>query len=234
VGWVALDPAKARAAVARGQVRGAARFEGAPPAMPVPAERAGAPFCKGKPVPLEEIVVQEGMLRDVLVQLKGVALRGAAAPPRERAVVRQVDCMYRPRVTGVVAGEELQIDNGDPTLHNVHSYQDRATLWNLAQAKGGAPIVRAMDTLGVAQLRCDVHPWMKAFVVVTDHPFFAVTGDDGRFSIDHVPAGRYAIEAWHPRLGQKRASVVVSEAGAEATFVYRPEDDTPEDDAPPE
>lgn len=232
VGWIQLEPSSARAGAVRGRVTGAIRFEGAPPPPPEePKSRAAAPFCKGKKVPLEDLVVRKGLVQDVLVQLKGVGLRGAAAPPRERAVVHQIDCMYRPPVIGVVMGEDLQIDNDDPTLHNVHTYRGAETVYNEAQPKGGEPIVHRMEEPGILELRCDIHPWMRAHVVVTEHPFFAVTGEDGRFAIEGAPAGRYVLEAWHPRLGTQKKAVTVVEAGAEVEFAYRPEDYHPAEDA---
>ena len=130
--------------------------------------------------------------------------------------------MYRPRVQAVVAGQPLQIKNSDQTLHNVHGYKGPSTLFNQAQIPGMAPINQKLtDTDQVLKFKCDVHPWMTAYVLVSTNPFFAVTGDDGSYKITGVPAGKYTVEAWHERYGAKTAEITVeADKAAEAPFQY--------------
>ena len=193
-----------------GSITGAVTWTGpAPEAKPV--DRASDPVCAKTARGTDDVVVTDGKLRDVLVRIK-VGGAPAAAAPTTPAVIAQSECMYAPRVVGVIAGQALEIRNLDATFHNVRGNALTKVLWNLAQPKGAAPIVR--DLAGraagdVVSLHCDVHPWMAAWVVVSDHGFFAVTGADGAFTLPGVPPGSYTVEAWHPTLGLKTAKVKV-------------------------
>ncbi len=203
------------AAPTAGSITGAVTWTGpAPEAKPV--DRSSDPVCATSARGAEAVVVTDGKLRDVLVRIK-VGGAPAAAAPTAPAVIAQTECMYTPRVVGVVAGQPLEIRNLDATFHNVRGNALTKVLWNLAQPKGAAPIVR--DLAGrapgdVVSLHCDVHPWMAAWVVVSDHGFFAVTGADGGFTLPGVPPGSYTVEAWHPTLGLKTAKVKVKKGKA--------------------
>ncbi|MBL8623961.1 MAG: carboxypeptidase regulatory-like domain-containing protein [Myxococcales bacterium] len=198
------------AAPPAGSITGAVTWTGpAPEAKPV--DRSSDPVCAKTAHGTDDVVVTDGKLRDVLVRIK-VGGAPAAAAPTTPAVIAQSECMYAPRVVGVIAGQALEIRNLDATFHNVRGNALTKVLWNLAQPKGAAPIVR--DLAGraagdVVSLHCDVHPWMAAWVVVSDHGFFAVTGADGGFTLPGVPPGSYTVEAWHPTLGLKTAKVKV-------------------------
>lgn len=205
-----------------GVVEGVVRFDGKPPEMKVPRKRKDAELCKDKAVPYNAVLVADGKLQDVLVRLSDDSVKGEYQPPRVHAVVDQVDCMYEPRVLGVVAGQIVDVRNRDQTLHNIHSYRNGESWFNKPQIKGGDPIAKEMpDWPSIVTLGCDVHPWMHAFVVVSHHPFFSVTGADGRFLLTRVPAGRYTLEAWHSRYGRKVQRIEVAEGrGVTAHFDY--------------
>jgi plastocyanin len=227
VAWARRAPAPRSGPAATGllgtaSIRGAVRFTGHPPVMAVPKKRRSAEVCKDKEVPYNAVVVHGDKLEGVFVRLAEGAVKGDYKAPAQHAVIDQVDCMYTPRIQGVVAGQTLEIRNGDATLHNVHTYQGAQEWFNKPQIKGSAPIDQEMPgEPKIVKFTCDVHPWMRAFVVVSSHPFFAATGADGTFAIEHVPAGRYPVEAWHPHYGLKRASVDVAEGGAaKIDFAY--------------
>jgi hypothetical protein len=129
--------------------------------------------------------------------------------------------MYRPRVQGIVLGQALQIKNSDQTLHNVHGYRGASTLFNQAEIPGLPPMTKQLnDADQIVKLKCDVHPWMTAWVLVSSHPFFAVTGDDGSFKLTGVPPGTYTVEAWHERYGAKTAQITVADKAVEAAFQF--------------
>ena len=114
-----------------------------------------------------------------------------------------------------MAGQPLSVRNSDQTLHNVHTYKGASTIFNQAEIPGLPPMMKKFDgPSSIMKFKCDVHPWMTGYVAVTDHPFFAVTGDDGSFTIPNVPAGTYTIEAWHERFGTTTAEVTVVEGQA--------------------
>ena len=117
--------------------------------------------------------------------------------------------MYRPRLQGAIAGQPISIRNDDGTLHNVHAYEVSHTLFNVAQPPGSPAVAKTFSEPGVVKLKCDVHPWMVGYVVVTKSPDFAVTKPDGSFDIVGVPAGTYTLQTWHEKLGAKTAQVTV-------------------------
>jgi hypothetical protein len=180
------------------------------------------PYCARKQMPEEEITVsKDGHLKNVLVRIsKGMT--GNYDPPMTNATLDQSECMYRPRVQGIMAGQSLLIRNSDQTLHNVHSYKGASTIFNQAQVPGLPPMAKKFSEVGdIIKFKCDVHPWMTGYVAIMNHPFFAVTGDDGTFSIPKVPAGKYTLEAWHERLGVKTAEIsVTTDKPSETTFSF--------------
>jgi plastocyanin len=213
--------AAATAAMGTATIKGVVNFTGKAPEMKVPAKRKDAEFCKGKEVKYNAVVANNGKLQDTLVRIENGGLKGKWDVPKTAAVVDQVDCMYTPRIQGVIEGQEVTIKNSDGTLHNVHTYKGAESWFNQAQPKGADPINKELEEANVIKFTCDVHPWMRGFVVVTDHPFFAVSGADGSFTIEKVPAGKYKLEAWHAFYGPKTVDVEVADGKTvEATFTY--------------
>ena len=205
-------------------IKGTVKLTGAVPEMKM-LKREADPYCGKVQMKDEEVIVSpSGGLKNVLVRItKGVT--GTYAAPATPASIDQTDCMFRPRVQGIMAGQPLTVRNGDQTLHNVHTYKGASTIFNQAEIPGLPPMVKKFDgPSSIVKFKCDVHPWMTGFVGVTDHPFFAVTGDDGSFTIANVPAGTYTIEAWHERFGSATSDVTVSKdkpAAVDLTLVAR-------------
>jgi plastocyanin len=157
----------------------------------------------------EQVVADaKGHLANVLVHINGLP---ATAPPAEKAAISQDECMYRPRVLGVVNGQTLAIRNGDPVLHNVHTYEGPRTLFNTAQVPGTPNIEKTFSQNGtMLKFKCDIHPWMTGYVWVQNNRYFAVTDKDGNFEIKDVPVGTWEIEAWHERFGTKTGKITVA------------------------
>jgi plastocyanin len=215
-------PAGAEGKMGTATIKGVVNFSGKAPEMKVPKKRKDAEFCKTKEVKYNSVVVNNGKLADVLVRLSNDAVKGDYKAPAKHAEIAQSDCMYAPRIQGVVAGQTIDIKNGDATLHNVHTYKGAESWFNKPQIKGSAAIPQELpDEPKIVKFTCDVHPWMRGFVVVTAHPFFAVSGADGTFAIEKVPAGEFTVEAWHPHYGLKTQKVKVEDGkAAEITFAY--------------
>jgi len=136
------------------------------------------------------------------------------AVPETPVVVDQRGCVFEPRVVGARAGQRIEFVNSDDTLHNVHGTPARSSPWNFGLAVRGARRTITVPTAEVpVGVQCDVHPWMRAALGVVDHPYFAVTGLDGAFTLGRVPAGQYTLAAWHPRLGKRQQEIEVA-AGA--------------------
>jgi plastocyanin len=211
----------AAGATGSGTITGTVKLTGTPPEMGM-TKRQADPYCAKTPTKEEEVVVGAGgALKNVIVRVtKGVS--GHYDPPASPATVDQNACMYRPRVQGIVLGQPVQIRNSDQTLHNIHGYKGASTLFNQAEIPGQPPMVKQFnDADQIVKLKCDVHPWMTGYVLVSSHPFFAVTGDDGSFKISGLPAGTYTVEAWHERFGAITAEVSVpADKPAEAAFQF--------------
>jgi plastocyanin len=184
------------------------------------------PVCislHSEPVHTEKVVGDEGKLANVFVYVKeGVS--GSYTAPAESALLDQTGCQYVPHVSGVQVGQTVVIRNSDQTLHNVHAMPSINAEFNNGQPFQGMELEHVFDKAEVmVPLKCDVHPWMSTYIGVVDHPFFAVTGMDGSFSIDGLPPGDYVLEAWHEEFGTKTASVSVAADGtADASFDFSP------------
>lgn len=195
------------AASGRGAVHGIASFAGRAPA-PASIRRDRDPFCaRTSAVEQGLLVGAGGAVANVAVYLTKAP--AAASVPSAPIVVRQHECTYLPRVQTAVVGQRLEVHTEDTTLHNVHAWRAERTVFNQAQIAGAAPIVRILGEPGLVVLRCDVHPWMRAWVLVLPHPWAKVTGEDGGFTLADVPAGTYTLEAWHEQLGVRSLPVTV-------------------------
>lgn len=202
-----------------GIVRGAVKFFGTPPVMNV--IQANDPCCQGEPKILEQTVVvnPNQTLRNVIVYLEGApATDGSWRSPE---LVDQVRCTYTPHVLAIQAGQPLRVRSSDPTLHNVHYNPQLNRAANLAMTAAGAETTIRFDQPEFIRLKCDVHPWMNAWVGVFEHSFFSVTADSGEFEIKGIPAGTYTLVAWHELYGkQKQAVTITNDQMAEFEFRF--------------
>ncbi|MBI4421795.1 MAG: carboxypeptidase regulatory-like domain-containing protein [Gemmatimonadetes bacterium] len=208
-----------------GAVSGAVKFAGPPAANPK-IDMTEEPTCKAKhpqgavdPV----VVVNKGGLANVFLYVKsGLPAGGKYPTPTTPVVLDQTGCLYQPRVLGVMAGQPIEIRNSDQLLHNIKAVPKKNRPFNISQPMAGMKTTRNFPVPELAvPLECNVHGWMHAKVFVMDHPFFAVSGDDGSFSIKGLPAGTYTLEAWHEKFGAKTATVTVAAGGAgTASFTF--------------
>ncbi len=208
-----------------GTLAGKAVFSGTVPA-PQKIDMGADPTCSSlhtEPVYSEEIVTNpDGTLQNVFVYVKqGLEGKNFQAP-QTSAILDQKGCHYSPHVSGVQVGQKLQILNSDSTLHNVHGMPTQSKEFNLGMPIQGMKLDRTFDKPEImVKFKCDVHPWMRAYVGVLEHPFFGVTGASGTFEIKDLPAGKYTIEAWHEKLGVQTQEVIVEEAAlAKADFTF--------------
>jgi plastocyanin len=144
--------------------------------------------------------------------------------PTTPAKIDQKECRYHPHVFGMRVGQPLEILNSDPTLHNIHAMPKSNSEFNNGQPIQGMKMTHTFDKKEVmVPFKCDVHGWMNAYVAVLDHPYFAVTGDDGKFELKDLPPGTYTIEAWHEKLGPMTQSVTLGQKETkDVTFSFKP------------
>jgi plastocyanin len=206
----AETPAPAAAADA-GSVGGTISFAGEDTDTPIAMN--ADPICAGlhpTPVDTNEIALKDGKLANVFVYVKS-GVSGSYPAPAEKKEIDQHGCQYNPRVQGLQVGQALTIKNSDATLHNVHALPTANQEFNQAQPQGLPPFDKTFDKPEVmVKVKCDVHPWMAAYVGVVSHPFYAVSGEDGTFKIDKLPPGTYTLEAWHEKLGTKTQEVTIA------------------------
>lgn len=205
-----IDPATA------GAIRGVVHFEGNVPAPMEISLRAECKRGESKgPVYDDAVVAEGGKLANAFVWIdQGLDGWLVPPPPAEAVTLDQSGCIYRPRVIGVRVGQELAFLNSDPILHNVHTVAEKNRPFNRSMPTAGTRISKRFTKPEVmVHAKCDVHPWMTAYIGVVDHPFFAVTGADGAFSFEGLPPGQYQVQVWHEVLGREKATATVSAKG---------------------
>ncbi len=175
-----------------------------------------------KPTTTFYVVGPNKELADVFVHItKGLEGKKFDAPAGN-VVLDQVGCLYVPYVTGARTGQNIEVRTSDPVLHNVHPQPVVAgnKEFNKAQMPKGQPLMFTWDKPEVfLKFKCDVHPWMFAYVGLVDHPFFAVTGKDGTFTIKNLPDGKYTIDAYHRKAG-KPVSKEIEVKGGKVTVNF--------------
>jgi plastocyanin len=210
-----------------GSIKGTAVLDGAAPDNAVIKMNAD-PVClreaKGEQKQETFLVGSDGKsLANVFVYIKDGLGNYSFDVPTEAATIDQKECRYHPHVFGMRVGQPLQIINSDPTLHNIHAIPKANQEFNNGQPIQGMKMNHTFTQKEVmVPFKCDVHGWMNAYVGVLDHPFFAVTGKDGKFSLKGLPPGTYTIEAWHEKGGTQTAMVTIgAKETKEANFTFK-------------
>ena len=208
-------------------VSGKVIFKGDKPVMRE-IDMSANPTCQkahAKPVVSEEVIVNgNGTLKNAFVWVKEGVPDSKWAVPSKQAVVDQQGCIYTPHVSGVMVGQQVEFHNSDETNHNIHPLPSQNREWNESQPPKGDPKMKTFDQEEVMiPIKCNIHPWMRAYIGVVRHPFFAVTGEDGSFSIAGLPPGKYTLEAWHERYGKQDVEITVAAKDSKtADFTFGP------------
>ena len=163
-----------------------------------------------KPQP-DSLVTKQGALANAFIYVKGDMLNVYRfAVPETDVMLNQHACYFEPHVFGLQVGQSLTIINGDPTQHNIHPTPKLNPEWNQSQAQDSPPIVKTFRRAEVMiPIKCNQHPWMKAYVGVMNHPYFAVSDKSGKFEIRNLPAGAYKLVVWHEIFGEQEIDVTL-------------------------
>ena len=212
-----------------GDITGTAKLDGPVP-QPETIDMSAVAECNNlhpDPVNKEDIVANDkGMLRWVVVSIKKDEAPDlpAGEAPKEPAVMDQQGCMSHPHVLAMMTGQELVIKNSDPFMHNIHTLSSVNPAFNKAQPnKNDGEKVDSPKAPEVFHVKCDVHPWMSSYMAVFDHPYFAVTDENGKFDIKNVPDGEYTVHAWQEKLGEQDQKVTVKDGKGNIDFSFKPE-----------
>jgi hypothetical protein len=201
-----------------GSITGTVAFTGATPAIK-PISMDADPVCASTNpnARAEDAVVNDGKLQNVFVYVKdgktadGKSITGYTFdPPAPDATLDQHGCQYHPHVMGMMTTMNFKVTNSDQTTHNVHPSPKSNTEWNQSQSSSAPPIIKQFSRPEIIPVKCNQHPWMKAYVAVQRNPFFGVSGADGKFEIKGLPPGTYTIVAWHEKFGEKTQTVTIA------------------------
>jgi len=206
------------------KITGKVSLSGAP-AKPKPLDLSKEPACAkmhaNDPLYPESVVTGQGNgLRNVVVYISTGAPSGGVAPSSP-AIFDQQGCHYTTHVLAFRVGQEVKISNSDPLSHNIHPLARVNREWNKIQLPGTPPFSYAYESEEFIPIKCNIHPWMQGYFAIFKHGFFAVTGEDGSFSLPPLPPGHYTVTAWHESLGTKSEEITVGGSDTETVnFVF--------------
>jgi hypothetical protein len=194
-----------------GNITGAVKFAGQTPKLPSLKITKAKDFCTG--VPNESLVIgRDRGLRYAVMTLEGVA-KGKAVERETFHELDNVKCRFVPHVQVASIGQWLVIKNTDPILHTAHAFFRDQPQFNVGLYPGKVSR-KPLVSPGVAKILCEVHPWMSAYIVVTEHPYHAITDLYGEYDIRDVPPGNYKLRVWHEMLGTQEKQVEVKSGAA--------------------
>ena len=224
-GEAAAKPAAKPDASSTGAVVGRVRLEGQKP-EPTRTNMSSDPSCAkqhtGAVMGEDFVVGSEGALENVVVFISDGTNGKSFDVPAEAAVIEQKGCVYKPHVIAMQANQKLRVVNSDNTLHNIHPVPTNNREWNKAQP-AGTTLEETFPREEIAiPVKCNVHPWMRSYIAVFKHPYFAVTGKDGSFDLRNLPPGEYTVKAWHEKLGMMPQKITVAAGEAKKVdFVFK-------------
>jgi plastocyanin len=210
-------------AATAGSLTGVVKFEGVPRKMKV-INMAAVPNCAkmhSSPAMTEDVLLGDnGTLQNVVVYLKGDFRQYSFDVAKPTLTMDQTGCTYHPHVFALMTGQHLQITNSDQATHNVNAAARVNRRWNESQPAGAPPIDEVFEhnEIGIP-VKCNVHPWMKAYFAVFSTPYFQVTSEDGTFKISNIPPGSYTLAAWHEVYGVREQPITVSQKQEQSVTV---------------
>ncbi len=210
-------------------ITGTVTLDGAPPASK-PIDMSASLACvqaNSSPVAPPNVVTDEGgSLANVVVFVKSGLAGRRYDTPTDTAVLEQKNCMYEPHVVALMTDQPFEVQNNDPTMHNVHPLPKNNRQWSNSQPAGSAPLKSTFARPEFAmEILCNVHPWMRAWIFVFDHPYFAVTSRAGKFELKNLPPGTYTIGAWHETYHAQDQTVTIGPNESKAmSFTFKSTD----------
>ena len=193
-----------------GAIKGTVTLKGTAPELKKLAVTIDQYVCGKEKNPEELVLSPQGGIRSAVVWLDKPPAGASAAALAPTATMDQKECVFAPRVVVVPAGGKIDFLNSDRLLHNLHSTPSANPPFNRTQPKGRT-ITIPFEKPEIIRVTCDLHSWMRGWVVVAEHPYYALTDGAGEFELKGLPAGRYTLKVWQERLGTVSKEVVVGD-----------------------
>jgi len=206
-----------------GTITGKVTLTGVPP-KPQVIDMSKEPECvklnPNKRMTEDTVIGPGNTLKNVVVFISSGA-PATSSPSTAHATMNQQNCHYTTRVLAFQVEEEVKIANSDPLSHNIHPMAVSNREWNRVQLKGSPPLSSSFSKPEFIPVKCNLHPWMRAYFAVMGNSYFAVTGEDGQFTIPDLPPGKYTLTAWHETYGTHNQEITLA-AGQQMIidFVY--------------
>jgi hypothetical protein len=197
-----------------GTITGEVKFVDSPPNLLPTKVTKDRDYC-GETLPNETYLIEaSGGLKNVVLFIDSPP-SGKPVDPQKENLLYNDGCRYAPRVLALQKGEKLRVRSHDPKLHIPHGYLGERTVFNLSLPFKNTTIdaTAKIREVGIMKVVCDTHAWMLGFVHVFDHPFFAVTNEQGVFSISDLPSGSYVLKAWHEDGGIRTQEITIPDSG---------------------
>lgn len=194
-----------------GSIEGTAEFTGAT----VPKDKmitlsSETAYC-GKNMPADTYLIKDRKIKNVVVYIEEI--KSGKAFPADPVTLTNLKCAFEPHVAVGFKGSKFLERNDDTIFHNIHTYLNGKTMYNIGLPEKGSSVTKPLTKSGLIEVTCDSHPWMHGYVYVSENPYAAVTDDKGAFTIDNIPPGTYSVEAWHEALGKVKMTNVKVESG---------------------
>ncbi len=200
-----------------GSIEGTVEFTGAdvPKDQVVKVMAEYVPYC-GKTLPAERYLIKNRKIKNVVVYIEGI--KAGRPVPADSVTLTNAGCAFVPHVAVGFKGTNFIQRNDDPIFHNIHTYWDGKTMYNINLPGEGMSITKPLKKTGLIEIECDSHHWMHGYIYVTDNPYAVITDDNGEFSLKDIPAGTYTVVAWHEMLDKVWAYRVRVESGKVTTL----------------
>jgi plastocyanin len=207
-----------------GSISGKVTYEGTP-AKQMSIDMSKEPSCAKQhstPLMTETVVVGSGnALMNVIVYISA-GVPDESSAPTQAVVITQKGCQYLPHVLPILVNQELKVVNDDPTSHNIHPLAKINREWNKSQPPGTPPISEKFEKPEFIPVKCNIHPWMHGTFAVLKNSHFAISGEDGHFTLSNLPPGKYTVTAWHESYGDQMQEVTITGNEAQTlNFVFK-------------
>jgi plastocyanin len=175
--------------------------------------------CGDEQIPQGLRVSDEGGLKNAVISIKA---EGDAAPLQNPAMVLdQKNCLFDPHVVVVPKGKTLRFINSDPLAHDVRAFSGSEMIFRFEIDTSGKPVDQKFEKSGIYVLRCGLHPWMHAYAIQAEHPYYAITDEDGNFNLKDIPAGNHTVHIWHEKLGEVDVPIEVKDSVNNFEYVFK-------------